>query len=80
MIKETNKLEIEIVRRDGKSFFKFKVSPIVEKFYKNYSTEIKTSQNWPELRFYSVPELHNQETYSQKLMARKNYALFNRKN
>lgn len=66
-IEPKKKVEIEILRKDGKTFFKFKVDPKIEEYYKKHSADIKESESWPGLKFYVVPILHDDPEYQNQL-------------
>ncbi len=65
--KLTKKIELEIIRKDGKSYFKFKIDSRIEQIYKDQMLEIKESTNWPGLKFYSIPEMTKNEKYTYRL-------------
>lgn len=67
------KIELELVRHDGETFFSFNIDPKITELYKKQSVEIKTSSNWPDLKFYSIPSLTNSQDYKRLL---NNYNLF----
>lgn len=66
-------VDIEIVRKDGKTFFRFKIDTRIEKLYAELAEKTAESGKWPGLSFYSIPSMTTSEQYKQKLMT---YKLF----
>lgn len=64
---EKKKVNIEIYRKDNKTYFKFEIDPRIEKLYKDISEEIKESKGWEDLSFYLVPKITRSEDYKSKL-------------
>mgnify|MGYP001607899954 FL=1 len=64
-IKEKKKIEIELIRKDGKTIFKFKVDPKITNLYSE--GEVRESQSWPNLKFYYLPSLTQNREYLSKL-------------
>lgn len=58
---------MEIVRKDGKTIFKFKVPSKITDIYKKMSTEIKESKNWKGLKFFVIEDMVNDPIYQNKL-------------
>jgi len=67
------KVELELVRKDGETYFSFNVDPKITEIYKKQSVEIKTSTSWPNLKFYSIPSLTASTEYKRVLAQ---YSLF----
>lgn len=67
------KIQLEIVRQDGKTYFSFNIDQKIENLYKQQSEELRTSTSWPELKFYSIPELLENDNYRRML---NNYRLY----
>lgn len=64
---DKKKIEVEIVRKEGKTYFRFKIHPSIENLYKSQNPEIRESKSWPALKFYYIPQLINNEVYQSKL-------------
>lgn len=64
---DKKKIEIEIIRKNGKTIFKFKVDPRLTEIYKGLSTEVRESNSWKNLKFYYMPNLTDDENYRRKL-------------
>ena len=77
MDENRKKIEVEIKRKQGKTYFKFSVDEAIENMYKQQVAEedgeIRESAKWPNLKFYFLPALLENETY-RNLLA--NYRLF----
>src|SRR5258708_14970211 len=63
----TQKIEMEVTRKDGKTIFKFKVPSAVTAIYKSLSVEEKESANWKGLKFYSIPSMTDDSLYRNHL-------------
>ena len=61
------KIQIEIRRQDGKTFFKFTIDPNIVKMYEGKSSETRESVNWPGLKFYWMPDLTTNQSYRDAL-------------
>ena len=65
------KVSVELSRRDGETYFKFKIDKRIEEMYKKQmsqeGSEIKTSKSWPGLKFYCLPALTENNVYQTKL-------------
>lgn len=67
MEKEKKKLECELIRKDGKTFFLFTIDERLQKFYIKGAEEVRESQNWNGLKFYYVPDIIENQTYIRLL-------------
>ncbi len=66
--KQTNpKIEFHVFRKDGNTYFGFKIDPRIEKIFKKSSENIVESQSWEGLKFYSVPATTESQDYKNLL-------------
>jgi hypothetical protein len=65
--KDKKRIEIEIYRKEGKTFFKFAIDPKIEELYKAGSPELRKSTSWAGLEFYYLPHLTSNKEYKDKL-------------
>ena len=71
--KEKRKIKIEIYRKDGDTYLQFEFDLKLENFFAKKKHEIRESTNWPELKFYFIPDILENKNYQQLLSA---YNLF----
>lgn len=61
------KVEVKCYRRDGETFFWFKVDEKISAMYKKQALEERESDSWPGLKFYFIPSLTDNQEYKHKL-------------
>ena len=64
---EIKSISIEVSRVKGKTLFKFQVPTFLEELYKARSEKVITSEKWPSLNFYSIPDMTKNEEYKRAL-------------
>ena len=60
-------IQMEIVRKDGKTIFKFKVPEKITAIYKTMASGEQESKNWKGLKFYKMSDMLDDPIYQQKL-------------
>ncbi|MDE2233370.1 MAG: hypothetical protein KGJ90_04650 [Patescibacteria group bacterium] len=64
---EKKKVSIEIVRKDGKSVFRFSVDKKIEQMYADRAAGTRKSESWKGLEFYAIPSLLEDRNYRDRL-------------
>ena len=63
-----SKINIDLVRKNGKTLFRFQVDRRITKVYENYcGGETKVSSNWDNIKYYHLPTGRRDENYIMKL-------------
>lgn len=65
--KEPSKITLRLQKRDGEIFLDFQIDKSLENLFKEKSEEIKDSEKWQGLTFYSIPSLLDSIAYQQLL-------------
>lgn len=67
MSKITKKIELQLERKEGSTYLKFKVDPAIVKIYEGQSDEVRESQSWPGLKFFYSPKITGAHDYRNLL-------------
>lgn len=68
-MKKDRRIDVEVAREGGKTWFKFAIDPRIQKIYETMPHEKRDSQAWPGLQFYGVDTLLEDTNY-QALLGR----------
>lgn len=63
----TKKIEIEIQRKEGKTYFRFKIDKKITEMYQKQSQETRESTAWTGLSFYYCPAILATQSYTSLL-------------
>lgn len=59
--KTLDKIDVRCERKDGKTYFTFNIPSIITDFYKEKMKEIKESEKWAGLKFYTLEQTTSSE-------------------
>lgn len=62
------KIALSVERTKGITYLDFDIAPEIEALWKERSKEVKESESWPELKFYSCPDII-EASYYQNLLS-----------
>ena len=70
---QKEKVSVEVKRVNGALVFGFAIPEMLENIFKEKSVEVRTSEKWPDNKFYFCPAITNNEAYKALLAE---YGLF----
>jgi len=73
MVKNENSIDVEIFRKNGKTYFEYNIHAHIEKIFKDQAEEERESESWKNIKFYHIPKMVRSESYKDRLSS---YNLF----